>query len=83
MREVGRVASLGDKPLVVLSRDPDPHVGWGSAALRSNWEKMQEELPGLSTRGRRLIVKGATHYIQLDRPQAVIDAVNGILKEAS
>ena len=35
MREVGRIASLGDKPLVVLSRDPNPQVGWGSATLRS------------------------------------------------
>jgi len=80
LHEMGQVASLGDKPLVVLSRDPDPKVGWGSAALRSNWEKMQEELPRLSTQGRQVIVTGATHYIQLDRPQAVIDAVSEILR---
>lgn len=30
MRELGAIASLGDLPLTVLSRDPDPKVGWGS-----------------------------------------------------
>jgi hypothetical protein len=29
---------------------------------------MQEDLAGLSTRGRRIVAKSSTHNIQLDRP---------------
>jgi hypothetical protein len=37
---------------------------------------MQEELTHLSMRSSRVVAKGATHYIQFDRPDLVIDAVH-------
>ena len=79
VREVEAVTSLGAKPLLVLSRDPDPAVGWGTAENRKIWEQMQEELPRLSSQGQQIIVKRATHYIQGDRPDAVIEAISRIL----
>jgi pimeloyl-ACP methyl ester carboxylesterase len=36
---------------------------------------MQEELARLSTRGTQTIAKNSGHYIQLDRPDVVIDAI--------
>jgi len=80
VREVGEVKSVGDKPLQVLSRDPDPAVGWGSAENRVAWEEMQEELTKLSSRGHQSIVRGASHYIQDDRPDAVIAAISDMLR---
>lgn len=79
VREVGEVRSIGDTPLQVLSRDPDPAVGWGSPESHRAWEEMQEELPRLSTQGRQRVVSGATHYIQDDRPEEVIAAVADML----
>jgi pimeloyl-ACP methyl ester carboxylesterase len=79
VREIGEVRSIGDTPLRILSRDPDPAVGWGSAESRRAWEEMQEELPKLSTQSRQSVVSGATHYIQDDRPDAVIGAISEIL----
>ena len=32
---------------------------------------MQEDLKKLSTRSRRIIAKGSTHYIQVDRPDLI------------
>lgn len=32
---------------------------------------MQEDLKKLSTRSRRIIAKGSTHYIQMDRPDLI------------
>ena len=32
---------------------------------------MQEDLKRLSTRSRRIIAKGSTHYVQLDRPDLI------------
>jgi hypothetical protein len=43
---------------------------------------MQEELSHLSTRGNQVVAKGATHYVQLDRPDLVIDAIH-VAVEAS
>lgn len=80
VRQVEAVTSLGAKPLIVLSRDPDPAVGWGTAENRKIWEEMQEELPRLSSEGQQIIVKRATHYIQDDRPDAVIEAISRMLK---
>ncbi|HXJ12708.1 MAG TPA: alpha/beta hydrolase [Candidatus Limnocylindrales bacterium] len=79
VRELAEIRSIGDTPLQVLSRDPDPAVGWGSAESRRAWEEMQEELPKLSTHGRQHVVSGATHYIQDDRPEAVITAISDVL----
>jgi pimeloyl-ACP methyl ester carboxylesterase len=75
-------SSLGSMPLVVLSHDPDK--GGLPGFIRADVAKlsetalgqMQEELSHLSTRGSFVVAKGATHYIQLDRPDLVIDAVH-------
>lgn len=76
---------LGDIPLVVLSHDPDK----SSADLPSDlakptnaaWEKMQEELSHLSTRGTQVIAKNSSHYIQTDRPDVVLDAVRSVVEQ--
>jgi hypothetical protein len=43
---------------------------------------MQEELAHLSTRGTQVIAKGSAHYIQIDRPEVVIDAVHNIVDQS-
>jgi len=74
--------SLASMPLVVLSHDPDKgglpgFIGADVAKLNETaLGQMQEELSHLSMRGTRVVAKGATHYIQLDRPDLVIDAVH-------
>jgi pimeloyl-ACP methyl ester carboxylesterase len=78
--------SLGDLPLAVLSHDPDklssdmaPDL---AMSMNEAWEKMQEELAHLSTRGTQTIARGSSHYIQLDRPDIVIEAVHTVLDQA-
>ena len=84
--QVTGTGSLGDMPLVVLSHDPDKPSADLSADLAKStndaWEKMQEELAHLSTRGTQTIAKNSGHYIQLDRPELVIDAVRGVVDQA-
>ncbi len=50
--------------------------------INEAWEKMQEELAHLSTRGTQAIAKNSAHYIQLDRPDVVIDAVRSVVEQA-
>jgi pimeloyl-ACP methyl ester carboxylesterase len=78
--------SLGDMPLAVLSHDPDkPSADLPADLAKSTndaWEKMQEELAHLSTRGTQVIAKNSLHYIQIDRPDVVIDAIRGVVDQA-
>ena len=74
---------FGDMPLAVLSHDPDkpssdlpPDL---ATVVNREWQKMQQELARLSTRGTQMVAKGSAHYIQIDRPDVVIDAVRSVV----
>jgi hypothetical protein len=43
------------------------------------WNAMHADLARLSSRGVHRVIKQSGHEIQLDQPQAVIDAVNEVL----
>jgi pimeloyl-ACP methyl ester carboxylesterase len=76
---------LGDLPLTVLSHDPDKPSSEFPADLAKQtneaWEKMQEEMAHLSTRGTQTIAKRSAHYIQFDRPEVVIDSVRNVVDQ--
>jgi pimeloyl-ACP methyl ester carboxylesterase len=82
--------SYGDMPLVVLTATIDqklpPNVSPPSkeqlAAFHAEWERGHDEIAALSTRGVNRRVPDATHYIQYDQPQAVIDAVDEVVEAA-
>jgi len=83
--ETAETGSLGSMPLMVLSHDPEkpsnelpPDL---AKPVNEAWEKMQEELARLSSRGTQIIAKNSAHYIQLDRPDVVIDAVRNVVQQ--
>lgn len=84
--QAGSTGSLGDLPLAVISHDPDRPSNDLPADLakptNEAWEKMQEELAHLSSRGTQTVAKNSGHYIQIDRPDVVIDAVHTVVEEA-
>jgi pimeloyl-ACP methyl ester carboxylesterase len=84
--QTAATGSLGDLPLAVLSSDPDRSDSVLTEdlakATSDAWQKMQEELTHLSTRGTRVIAKNSGHYIQLDRPDLVIEAVRNVVLQA-
>jgi pimeloyl-ACP methyl ester carboxylesterase len=84
--QTAAASSLGDIPLAVLSHDPDkPSADLPADLARPTndaWEKMQEELARLSTRGSQTIAKNSSHYIQIDRPDIVIEAVRNVVEQA-
>jgi len=63
----------GDLPLVTIS-STDP----GDYRLRQ-----QEALARLSRRGRHVVASKSGHWIPLDQPQAVIDAIREVLADAT
>jgi len=83
--EAGATGSPGDLPLIVLSHDPDkpssefpPDLAKG---VNQAWEQMQEDLAHLSTRGSQVIVKDSSHYIQIDNPAVVVEAVRRVVDQ--
>jgi hypothetical protein len=84
--QAAAAGSLGDLPLVVLSHDPEKPSSELPPDLakptNDAWEKMQEELAHLSTRGTQSIAKNSAHYIQVDRPDVVVDAVRNVVNQA-
>jgi pimeloyl-ACP methyl ester carboxylesterase len=84
--QTAAAGSLGDLPLAVVSHDPDrPSSDLPADLARPTndaWEKMQEELAHLSSKGTQAIAKNSGHYIQIDRPDMVIDAVHSVVERA-
>ena len=71
---------LGAMPLVVLS----PEYSWGERGTPAGvWyhRSYSKTLAHLSSRGVHRIIKGSGHEIQLEKPQAVIDAVDEVLRQ--
>jgi pimeloyl-ACP methyl ester carboxylesterase len=69
---------LGAMPLVVLSIE----APWGTFTNYNKvWNALHADLARLSSRGVHRIVEGSSHEVQLDKPQAVIDAVDEVLSQ--
>jgi hypothetical protein len=73
--------SLGDKPLVVLSRgleDGPP----GPPGTIERWQDGQKKLPALSTNSARIVAEKSGHFIQTFQPQLVIASVRQVVEAA-
>lgn len=77
---------LGTLPLVVLSAEDS----WGSGtpeserfsrAYSKRWVGMHRSLARLSSRGVHRFIQGSGHEIQLDKPQAVIAAIDEVIRD--
>ena len=86
--------SLGDMPLISLTRKVDaqdmlekipPTLQTMELAqqLADIANGNQEELAALSTRGKLIILDDTGHNIQLEKPQAVIDAIREVYEQVS
>lgn len=76
--------SLNAIPLIVLTRgELSTNMPPDQAAIEWKlWNQMHEELANLSVKGSNRVVEGSGHYIQLDRPEAVIVAVREVVDQA-
>lgn len=76
--------SLGDLPLFVLTRGlPDslPILSeQENTQYDASWHEMQRELVGLSSNGKQIVAQSSGHYIQLDEPNLVIEAVRELIE---
>ena len=81
-------------PLIVLTAGkvqdfpPEAHIppeaatAW-SKFVATGWLKAHDDLAALSKRGQNLVVTDSTHYIHMEKPQIVIDAIDQVLDEGN
>jgi pimeloyl-ACP methyl ester carboxylesterase len=68
--ETMHTGPYGGLPILIFSQDPAKADGEPRDIAKA-WNQMQEDLKKLSTHSRRIIAKGSTHYIQLDRSELI------------
>jgi pimeloyl-ACP methyl ester carboxylesterase len=75
-----------DMPLVVITRGRwDGLRGLSEDqrhSIRHAWEDMQRDLVTLSSQGAYVVASNSEHYVQLEQPNLVIDAIRGTLAAA-
>lgn len=78
--------TYGDLPLIVVSAGAvnlwSDEARAEHPALIADWADSHQALARLSRRGERRVAEGSGHLVQLDRPQAVIDAVLDVVRAA-
>lgn len=68
------IKSFGDIPLIVLT------AGLENTSYKS-WNDMQNELVQLSSRHQHLTAKNSGHNIELEQPDAAVNAINMMVKQ--
>lgn len=87
--EAGALRSLGDRPLVVLTAAA-PFAAADLATLKltqeqgqrlqAAWFELHDDEASWSSRSRQVRLEDAHHYIQFERPDAVIDAIHEVVE---
>ncbi|HEY4723711.1 MAG TPA: hypothetical protein VII92_17785, partial [Anaerolineae bacterium] len=80
------ITSLGDIPLIVLIHGKTQQIPGLSAEVSREFEQafqqMQSELTAQSPCGKRIVVEKSGHYIHIDQPELVIDAIREVVEAA-
>lgn len=78
--QIHAAGGFGSYPVRVLTATN--HPGW-SAAVETLWETMLGSLAAEAVNGEQIIVRGAGHHIQLDRPDVVEQSILAMLPSTS
>jgi len=82
--ETVHTGPYGALPILIFSHDPAKTLATENASERTAepvWSQMQEDLKKLSTRSRRIIAQGSSHYIQTDRPDLIESEVPPFIQQ--
>jgi pimeloyl-ACP methyl ester carboxylesterase len=70
--EAAAVTSFGELPLIVLSRAPNRDL---------DWDRKQTNLLHLSSHSQQLFADRSGHNIQLDQPEAAVNAIGQMVEQ--
>ena len=84
LRQAGALdPDLGDMPIAVLSRGIPIRYANGVPVEEAErvWRDLQADLITLSTNSRHIIAERSSHYIHVDQPDVVVDAIKWVVDE--
>jgi pimeloyl-ACP methyl ester carboxylesterase len=72
-------------PVIVLSTNDLSEFppGWEQEELRQHWIAGQRLLASETAAQQHIVVDGAGHYLQLERPAVVLDAIRTVWRQAA
>jgi pimeloyl-ACP methyl ester carboxylesterase len=73
--QAARSGTLGDRPLIVLTRGKQPDTGYERIWMH----EIQASLAHLSTQGRQVILTTSGHMIPEEAPEAILEAVRSVV----
>lgn len=88
--EAGTFRQLGNRPTFVLTAmqpySPENITDWEITEEQARqgqemWKQMHDEMAAWSTQSQHQLVLDASHYIQRDRPDIVIAAINSVIEQ--
>lgn len=82
-KAIDRISTFGDIPLVVMAAGkPNPAFGEIAGEYQKYWIEQSRALAGKSTKGRFVLVEDASHYIYVDAPERVSEAILSLVAGA-
>lgn len=83
--EAAAAHPFADMPLVVLTAGTAPVFAGESEKTQrlfwAGWKAGHDRLAKRSTRGESIVVAGATHFMEGDKPEQVVDAIRKVVGE--
>ena len=82
-RSAGQLGSIGrtiDAPVIVMSRSPRPDAGAKRDRVDETWLDLQRDLARAIGNSSLQVVPGSGHYIHLDRPDRIVDAIRTVVR---
>ena len=76
--QLQNLGSLGDLPLRVIKAGIRPADDYPPDTL---WSEVQDKLAGLSSNGKLIVADMSGHFVQLEQPDLVVDAVRQVYDE--
>ena len=79
-------APIRPMPLIVLTRAVAPDAsmfpaGWPVAEVEAEWREMHVDLARRVPGGRVIVAESSGHFIQLDQPGVVVEAIHEVVAE--
>ncbi len=74
--------SYGHLPLIVLSQDYSQDHSAQGKQMAATWDALQQDLASLSSNSQHSVAGHSGHYIQLDRPDLAITAIQSVWQQA-
>jgi pimeloyl-ACP methyl ester carboxylesterase len=86
MADAAAKQALHSIPLIVISRakpvtlPPNPPAAFSADGFEKAWRAGQDKLAGLLPHTPHVIAENSDHYIQVEQPDLVIDAVRRVVE---